>query len=97
LSAASVEEYRDRLAGIPFHLVVLDPGRERAARRDATRPKSQRHVEQTGISIAARWAHLEDEMRSELPGLGLWLNNADLTVEQTLQELEAHRDEALVS
>ncbi len=92
-----VGEYRDRLAGIPLRLVFLDPGKERAAQRDAERPKSRQHAARLGISIAQRWAHLEDEVRSELSGLGLWLDTANLTVEQTLREIEARRSEALLS
>jgi predicted kinase len=96
ISRGRVEEYRDRLAGIRFHLVVLDPGKATAAQRDAERIKSRQHRERLGISIAERWSHLEDEMRTELSGLGLWLDTSPLSVERTLLEITEHRNEALI-
>ena len=53
-----------------LYLVVLNPGKSVAAARDATRVKSRRQVARTGVSIADRWADLEDVMASELAGLG---------------------------
>lgn len=92
-----VQEYRQRLAGFPLYLVVLDPGKASASERDSARPKSRQQVARIGVSIAQRWAHLEDEMRRELRVVGLWIDNSELTVEQTLHEILSHRMEALVA
>lgn len=86
-----VEEYRQRLAGLPLHLVVLDPGKETATTRDRRRAKSQEYVERTGVAIAERLAHLEDVLRAELRGVGLWLDNANMTPEETVEALLADR------
>jgi len=92
-----VEEYQDRLAGLPLHIVVLDPGKDMAASRDRARIKSQEQIQRIGVSIAERWAHLEDVMRAELGGIGLWIDNSSLTAEDTLSAILAHQAEALLA
>jgi predicted kinase len=91
-----LEQWRRELAGLTVRFVMLAPGREVAASRDKDREKSRRFVEEHGVSIAARWDHLEDEMRAGLSGVGLWLDNAALTVEETVEAVLARRDEALL-
>lgn len=40
---------------------------------------------------------MEDSLRRELAGLGLWINSADLTVEDTVELILRARLEALIS
>lgn len=73
------------LAGLALHLVVLDPGREIARRRDRERPEK---------TVAAPFLYLEDVLRRELAGLGLWLDTAYLTAEQTVTAIQHSADTA---
>jgi predicted kinase len=91
-----VEEYCERLAGLALHLVVLDQGKATAAARDLARAKSKQHAQRTGVTIAARWAHLEDVMRAELNGVGLWVKSGNATAEDTVDEILARRVKALL-
>jgi predicted kinase len=91
-----VQEYLDRLAGLQLHLVVLNPGEDVAASRDSARRKSQEQLQRLGISIAERWAHLEEVMEGELRGNGLWIDNSSLTEDETLTSVLAHQTEALL-
>ncbi len=91
-----VAEYRERLAGLILHLVVLDPGKDAATTRDSARPKSRQRLKRTGISVAERWAHLEDVMRTDLTGVGLWINSANVTAKETVDTILANRDAALL-
>ena len=75
-------------SALDFHLVVLDPGREIALSRDRARPDK---------NVAHLWVHMEDSLRRELAGLGLWINSADLTVEDTVELILRARLEALIS
>ena len=54
------------LSHLTVRFVVLNPGVEAAAARDAEREKSKRHVERHGIPLAGRWAYLQDEFEWEL-------------------------------
>jgi chloramphenicol 3-O-phosphotransferase len=94
VSRHRVDDYRQRLSGIPFFFVVLSPGQTVALKRDLSREKSQRHRASRGIGIAERWAHLENDMRAELGGTGFWVGNARLTPEQTVDVILANRDRA---
>lgn len=91
-----VAEYRERLAGLALHLVVLDPGKDTAMTRDRARAKSQQHAQRTGVAIAARWAHLEDVLRAELYGAGLWVDSANATAAETVDTILAGRGQALL-
>jgi predicted kinase len=91
-----VEEYREHLPDRPVYLVVLNPGRDVAIRRDRVRPKSQLHVQRTGVAIAERWAHLEDVICEELSGIGLWLASASATPDELVDTILANRPQALV-
>jgi gluconate kinase len=83
-----LDRYRRGLRALDFHLVVLDPGREIALSRDRARPDK---------NVAHLWVHMEDSLRRELAGLGLWINSADLTVEDTVEFILRARLEALIS
>jgi hypothetical protein len=83
-----LDRYRRGLRGLGFHLVVLDPGREIALERDHTRPEK---------TVAHHRVHMEDGLPRELAGLGVWMNSADLTVEETVERILRAPSEALIS
>jgi gluconate kinase len=83
-----LDRYRRMLGGLGLHLVVLDPGQEIAVHRDHTRPEK---------TVAHLWVHMEDALHRELAGLGLWINSADLSVEDTVELILRRRSEALIS
>jgi predicted kinase len=87
VNRARVEEYRGHLAGLTLHLVTLAPGPEVALRRDKERPEK---------TVVAAWTHLDTVMRAELAGVGLWLDNRALTVEETVTHILARAAEARV-
>ena len=43
------------------------------------------------------WTHLDDIMRTELAGIGLWVDNANQTVAETVDTILRHQDQAKVS
>ena len=96
ISRRRIAEYRERLGRHPFRLVVLNPGRAIATARDARRTKSQIQIQETGISIAKRWAHLEEPLVAELAEVGLWIDNSAQTPDQTVAMILKRSDEALI-
>ncbi|HEU5318467.1 MAG TPA: AAA family ATPase [Chloroflexota bacterium] len=87
MTRGGVARYRRSLARLNLHLVVLNPGKDTALARDLARPEK---------TVAVHWTHLEDVMRRELPGLGLWIDSRDQTPEQTVAHILRHRKKALV-
>ena len=75
---AGIARYRRALHRLQLHLVVLDPGKDVALARDRDRPEK---------TVAAHWIHLEDIMRRELPGLGLWVDSRDQSPEDTVNHI----------
>ncbi|MFF5784129.1 AAA family ATPase [Streptomyces sp. NPDC012693] len=67
--------YRAHLTAGPLHLVVLAPGPDRAWERNNARHKS----------LTTNWAFLDEAMRAELSGEGVWIDNADQTVDETVR------------
>ena len=78
-------DYREQLPGHEVHLVVLSPGVETALDRDAQRPEK---------TVAERWTHLEPQLRRELAGVGLWIDNTRLTVAETVTLIHGRKAEA---
>jgi predicted kinase len=66
--------YRDGLGSRPLHLVVLAPPLEVVRQRD--RDRGYKHV-------GERWAHLDAEQREKLGGLGLWIDSAGQSSDET--------------
>jgi gluconate kinase len=87
VSRARLEEYRSQLPGLRLRLVTLTPGADIALQRDQERPEK---------TVAAQWVHLEAQIRSELHGIGLWIDNSGLTAEQTVEYLLAGANRAEV-
>ncbi len=87
VSRARLEEYRQHLPDFVLRLVTLAPGASVALERDRNRPEK---------TVAAPWVHLETQMQNELHGLGLWVDNANLTVTQTVEYIQAHAETARI-
>lgn len=94
VTRADLEEYRQGLTGLRVHVVVLHPGTPVVIERDADRAKSNRHREEHGLSIGEHYAHLEEPLVAELSGIGLWVENARLTPEATVDAILEHREQA---
>ena len=84
---ARLEDYLARLAARPIMLAMLAPPLEVALSRDSLRDEK---------TVGHIWAHLDGVMRREMNGVGLWIDTADLTVDETvdliLREAEKRRD-----
>ena len=85
VTRGGVEFYREALAPLRLHLVVLDPGADTALARDAARAEK---------TVAAAFTHLEEPLHEELAGIGLWIDSRDQTPEQTLAVVLANRERA---
>jgi hypothetical protein len=72
----------------PLHVVVLAPGPEAFAAREAGRAK-------TGYGA---WTveDLDGVLRARTPRIGLWVGSSGLTVEETVAEILAERERARV-
>ncbi|MFI9111311.1 AAA family ATPase [Streptomyces venezuelae] len=66
--------YRAHARAVPLHVVILAPGPDRAWERNNARDKR----------LTTNWAFLDEAMREELSDEGLWIDNADQTVEETV-------------
>jgi predicted kinase len=97
VSRERLDYWLAQLPGVTVRFVVLNAGVEAAASRDAVREKSLRHAAKAGISIAARWAHLDRELQAELRKTGLWIDSSTLTPDETAASILARRDEALLA
>jgi adenylylsulfate kinase-like enzyme len=64
----------------PLSVIVLCPTPAVVARRDAERPK-------TGYNEQAAAADFDRVLRTETPRLGLWLDNSNLTVAETVTRI----------
>ncbi|MEU2823340.1 phosphotransferase [Streptomyces bacillaris] len=66
--------YRRQIAGGPLHFVVLAPGAAKAGERNLARDKT----------LTTDWSFLDTAMRTELAGEGVWIDNVELTVAETV-------------
>jgi predicted kinase len=82
-SRERLEEYRAQLPDAGLHLVTLDPGLDAAVERDRARPEK---------TVAADWMHLHAEIRAALAGVGLWVDSARLTPDETVARILAGRE-----
>lgn len=73
----------------PLHLVVLCPSPDAVADREAGRSKQGYQ----GDEIAA----FDRVMRQETPRLGLWVDSSHLTVDETVDHILAHLEEARIT
>ncbi|WP_406058405.1 phosphotransferase [Streptomyces sp. NBC_01077] len=70
--------YRARATG-PLHQIFLAPGPAKAWERNNARDKR----------LTTDWTFLDEAMRAELSGEGVWIDNADLTVAETVDAVLA--------
>src|SRR5207244_1761191 len=91
-----LDYWLSHLKGLTVRFVVLNPGVEAAAARNAEREKSKRYVSKHGIPLAARWAYLQDELDAELSGTGLWVDSSGMTAEQAVEAILRDRDTAIL-
>ena len=85
VSQSRLKSYRDQLEDCNLLFVVLAPRVEVSLRRDAARPNK---------TVAARWVHLDAEIRRELGTTGLWVDSSDLSPEQTVDTILTRKREA---
>ncbi|MFJ9825971.1 AAA family ATPase [Streptomyces sp. NPDC101160] len=74
--------YRAQTTAGPLHVVFLAPGPDKAWKRNNARHKR----------LTTNWAFLDEAMRDELSGEGVWIDNAEQTVEETVEAVLAATD-----
>jgi predicted kinase len=87
VSAPVLEGYLARLRSRPLLLVQLAPRLDVVRGRDGARHKG----------VFAMWSHLDAELRTEMTGTGLWLDTSAMTVSETVGQILARCDEAVVA
>jgi chloramphenicol 3-O-phosphotransferase len=87
VSAPVLQGYLARLRSRPLLLVQLAPRLDVVRMRDGARHKS----------VFEMWSHLDAELRTEMNGIGLWLDTSAMTVSETVREILARCDEAVVA
>ena len=80
-------QYRQVLSRWPLRLVVLAPAVEVALERD--RQRAEKHV-------AARFSYLDEELRVQMQGLGVWLDTSAMGVAETVKAIIQQAGEALL-
>lgn len=86
VTRSHLEAYMNYLAGGALRVVALTPSLDIVAQRDADR----------GSKTGSTWSPLDETLRTELSGAGLWLDTSTLTVEQTVDAILERAEEALV-
>jgi chloramphenicol 3-O-phosphotransferase len=81
-----LEKYQNLLSMRPLRLVVLAPDLEVIEARDRARHKQVFH----------QWKHLDESLRSELGGIGLWIDTSEMTIDETVDRFVKRWDEAVV-
>jgi predicted kinase len=87
ISPSVLDTYRELLATRPLALVQLAPSVDVVERRDAGRDKQ----------LFGIWGHLDAELRRNMPRVGLWLDTSTLTVDETVDRVEAALDTAAIT
>lgn len=88
LAGRRLDDYLEDLETRPARLVVLAPPADVAKRRDSER------AEKTVFHI---WSHLDEELRRVLDGVGIWIDTAELTPGETVDEALARLEDAVVA
>ena len=70
--------YRAGLGARPLHLVVLAPPLDIVRQRD--RDRGYKHVGEA-------WAHVDAEQRDKLGGVGVWIDSAGRSAEETVEAI----------
>ncbi len=85
VARARLDLYRQLLGDLDLFFVVLNPRPEVVLGRD--RAREEKHV-------AHLFLYLREEMVRELSGVGLWIDSAELTAEETVDAVLAGQDAA---
>ena len=48
-------------------------------------------------SVFRMWSHLDAQLRAEMTGTGLWLDTSAMTVSETVRQILARCDDAVVA
>lgn len=84
-----LDQLREELSGMLFHLDVLSPNTEVVITREAARGKK--------TVLGPKWAHyLDDELRETMTGVGLWIDNSAQTEAETVDEIMRRLTDGLV-
>jgi chloramphenicol 3-O-phosphotransferase len=86
VSPTVLSGYRRQLQARPLLLVELIPSLKVVRSRDENRDKQ----------VFELWRHLDAELRTTMPRIGLWIDTSDMTAEQTVDAIEGRLDEALI-
>lgn len=86
VSASVLDLYRSLRGPWPLALVQLVPDIEVVRQRDADRHK---HVFEI-------WGHLDAQLRTSMPRVGLWLDTSALTAAETVDRIAESLDEAAI-
>lgn len=81
-------EYAQQLTGFTLRLVTLAPRVTVALQRDRDRPEK---------TVAMPWTYLDEIMAKELAGVGLRLDNSDLSVAQAVDSILEMAEASIVS
>ncbi|MFD9792931.1 AAA family ATPase [Streptomyces sp. NPDC059070] len=76
---AHLDFYREQLKGLPLRLIVLAPSAEVVSRRVAERDKV----------LADDWSFLDEALRKELTGEGIWFDSSELSLADTVDAVLA--------
>jgi hypothetical protein len=87
VSVAVLDSYIAGLRSRPLLLVQLAPSLDVIRVRDSGRHKQ----------VFEMWSHLDAEMRAGMTKHGLWLDTSAMTAAETVDEILARCDEALVT
>jgi hypothetical protein len=87
VSRERVVEYRQQLGECTLYLVTLVPGIAVTLERDRLRPEK---------TVGDVWVHLHEMIQAELSGVGLWVDNSTLPVEEIVDYLLANKEAARV-
>jgi chloramphenicol 3-O-phosphotransferase len=74
---ARLERYLALIASRPVYLVILAPPLDVSLARDMAR---------SGKTVGHFWSHLDQVIRREMSGLGLWIDSSEMTAEETAGE-----------
>ncbi|MBT2441144.1 AAA family ATPase [Streptomyces sp. ISL-36] len=69
--------YRSQLESTPLYVVFLAPGPDKAWERNNARDKR----------LTTNWAPLDEAMREELAGEDVWIDNVEMSVEETVEAI----------
>lgn len=78
ISREQLAQFAAELRVRPFHLVVLAPPPETVLARNRLRP---------GKDVGQTWTYLDTELRRELSGSGVWIDSADLSVDEVVERI----------